>query len=109
MLGKTYKSIKKTVGRRSLDDNELKTQVVESLINSRPLMYVLDDEESISHPLTPSHLISGHRISAMPNDEYFEIMGYPQCSYKTITLQAAAATVLKAVETRELHGKVCWW
>ena len=37
-------------------------------------MYIYDDEESISHPLTPSHLISGHRISAMPNDEYFEIM-----------------------------------
>ena len=26
------------------------------------------------HPLTPCHLISGHKISTMPNDEHFEIM-----------------------------------
>ena len=70
------RSIKKTVGRTSLNYDELNTLVVEveSLINSRPLTYIYDDEESISHPLTPSHLISGHKISTMPNDEYFEIM-----------------------------------
>ena len=70
------RSIKKTVGRTSLGYDELNTLVVEveSLINSQPLTYIYDDEESISHPLTPSHLISGHRISAMPNDEYFKIM-----------------------------------
>ena len=47
---------------------------VESLINLRPLTYIYDDEEFISHPLTPPHLISGHRISTMPNDEHFEMM-----------------------------------
>ena len=70
------RSIKKTVGRTSLGYDELNTLVVEveSLINSRHLTYIYDDEESISHPLTPSHLISGHRVSAMLNDKYFEIM-----------------------------------
>lgn len=69
------RSIKKTVGRTSLDYDELNTLVVEveSLINSQPLTYIYDDEESISHPLTPSRLISGHKISVMPNDEHFEI------------------------------------
>ena len=76
LIQSVKRSIKKTVGRASLGYDELNTLVVEveSLINSRPLTYIYDDEESISHPLTPSHLISGHRISAMPNDEYFEIM-----------------------------------
>lgn len=76
LIQSVKRSIKKTVGRTSLGYDELNTLVVEveSLINSRPLTYIYDDEESISHPLTPSHLISGHRISAMPNDEYFEIM-----------------------------------
>lgn len=69
------RSIKKTMGRTSLDYDELNTLVVEvqSLINSQPLTYIYDDEESISHPLTPSRLISGHKISVMPNDEHFEI------------------------------------
>ena len=76
LIQSVKRSIKKTVGRTSLAYDELNTLVVEveSLVNSRPLVYIYDDEESISHPLTPSHLISGHRISAMPNDEYFEIM-----------------------------------
>ena len=76
LIQSVKRSIKKTVGRSSLNYDELNTLVVEveSLINSRPLTYIYDDEESISHPLTPSHLISGHKISTMPNDEHFEIM-----------------------------------
>ena len=76
LIQSVKRSIKKTVGRTSLNYDELNTLVVEveSLINSRPLTYIYDDEESISHPLTPSHLISGHKISTMPNDEHFEIM-----------------------------------
>ena len=76
LIQSVKRSIKKTVGRTSLGYNKLNTLVVEveSLINSRPLTYIYDDEESISHPLTLSHLISSHRISAMPNDEYFEIV-----------------------------------
>ena len=76
LIQSVKRSIKKTVGRTSLNYDELNTLVVEveSLINSRPLTYIYDDEESISHPLTPSYLISGHKISTMPNDEHFEIM-----------------------------------
>ena len=63
LIQSVKRSIKKTVGRTSLGYDELNTLVVEveSLISSRPLTYIYD-EESISHPLTPSHLISGHRI-----------------------------------------------
>ena len=76
LIQSVKRSIKKTIGRTSLNYDELNTLVVEveSLINSRPLTYINDDEESISHPLTPFRLISGHRISTMPNDEHFEIM-----------------------------------
>ncbi|XP_068712770.1 uncharacterized protein [Montipora foliosa] len=83
LIQSVKRSITKTVGRTSLGYDELNTLVVEveSLINSRSQTYIYDDEESISHPLTPSHLISGHRISAMPNDEYFEIMS----THNTVT------------------------
>lgn len=51
---------------------------VESIINSRPITYVYDDEESISYPLTPSHLIYGRRITTMPNDGHFEVISTHQ-------------------------------
>ena len=53
--------LKKTVGRSTLDYDELQTALVgiEATVNARPLTYVYDDEESVSTPLTPSHLING--------------------------------------------------
>ncbi len=47
---------------------------VESIINARPLTYVYDDTESISYPLTPSHLISGRRITNTPNSTHYEVV-----------------------------------
>ena len=76
-------SLKKIVGRTSLDHDELSTVLteVECIINARPLTYVYDDNESISHPLTPSHLINGRRVTAMPNSEHFEVIS----TYQTLT------------------------
>ena len=47
---------------------------IDTTLNNRPLTYVYDDEEGISYPLTPSHLISGRRIASTPSDRQFEIV-----------------------------------
>lgn len=64
------------MGRTSPDYDEMNTALVEteSIINSRPLTYIYGDDQSVSHPLTPSHLINGRKISLLPNDEHFEII-----------------------------------
>ena len=43
-------------------------------MNARPITYIYDDSESISSPLSPSHLIYGRRIVNLPNDQYFEVI-----------------------------------
>ena len=55
------KPFKKVLGRSTLSFDELRTVLVEieGVVNSRPLTYLCDDEESISYPLTPSDLIYG--------------------------------------------------
>ena len=72
---KTVKvSLKKAIGRAILSYDELITIIteIESIINARPLTYVYDDTESVSYPLTPSHLISGRRITNMDSSRHFE-------------------------------------
>lgn len=66
--------IKKVIGRSTLSYDEMSTLLteVEAVINARPLTYVYDDQESVSHPLTPSDLIYGRRISRSPNSQYYE-------------------------------------
>ena len=51
---KCERCLKKTVGRTSLDYDELNTLLVETIgiINSRPLTCVYDDDESISQSYT---------------------------------------------------------
>jgi len=68
--------LKKTVRRSTLDYDELQTAVVEieAIVNARPLTYVYDDEESVSTPLTPSHLIIGRRVTVAPKDQHFEVV-----------------------------------
>ena len=65
----------KTIGRAMLNYNELHTILVEieGVINARPLTYVYDDNEGVSYPLTPSHLVNGRNLNRLPNDAYFEI------------------------------------
>lgn len=78
--------LKKTIGRTSLTYDELSTILieVEGLINARPITYIFDDEESISYPLCPSHLIYGRRITAMPSSEHYEVVS----TYYSLTKRA---------------------
>ena len=51
------------------------------MINSRPITYVYDDDESISYPLTPSDLVYGRRITPTPNSSHHEIVS----TYQSLT------------------------
>jgi hypothetical protein len=68
--------LKKVIGRTSLTYDQLQTLIVEieGLLNARPITYIYDDSESISSPLSPSHLIYGRRIVNSPNGQYFEVI-----------------------------------
>ena len=70
------KPLKKILGRSILSFDELRTVLVEieGVINSRPLTYVYDDEQSISYPLTLSELIYGRRITSAPNAAHYEVI-----------------------------------
>ena len=65
----------KTIDRAMLNYSELHTILVEieGVVNARPLTYVYDDNEGVSYPLTPSHLVNGRNLNWLPNDAYFEI------------------------------------
>ena len=58
--------------------------VIESIINARPLTYVYDDTESVFYPLTPSHLISGRRITNMANNSHFEVVSTNNSSTRRV-------------------------
>ena len=72
--------------RSTLDYDKLQTSVVgiEAIVNARPLTCVYDDEESVSTPLTPSHLINSRRVTATPKDQHFEVVSVN----KTLTKKA---------------------
>ena len=76
MVKTVKQSLKKAIGRATLSYDELSTILteIESIINARPLTYIYDDTESVSYPLTPSHLISGRRITNMANSSHFEVV-----------------------------------
>ena len=71
-------SLKKSVGTRALDKNELHTTLIEieACVNSRPLTFVGDDLSS-GQPLTPSHLLLG-RGSFLKNNGSSEILSTDQ-------------------------------
>lgn len=76
MVKTVKQSLKKAVGRTTLTYDELNTILieVESIVNARPMTYVYDDNESVSYPLTPSHLIYGRKITSTPNSSHFEVI-----------------------------------
>jgi hypothetical protein len=78
--------LKKIIGRSSLSYDELNTILteVEALINLRPITYIYDDDESISYPLCPSHLIYGRRITPIPTSEHYEVVS----TYHSLTRRA---------------------
>ena len=46
---------------------------IESILNARPLIYVFDDQEEISYPLTQAQLIYGRNLTTC-NDKHFEVL-----------------------------------
>ena len=60
--------LKKTISGARLIYEELLTVIieVEMILNCRPLSYV--SSEDYEEPLTPSHLLCGHRIMSLPDN-----------------------------------------
>ena len=83
MVKSGKRCLRKCIGWTSLNFDELNTLVVEveSMINSRPLTYVLNDTEGISYALCPSDLVNGRRISATPNEAHYEVIN----THETLT------------------------
>ena len=78
--------LKKTIGRSTLTLDELTTIMIEieATLNNRPLTYVHDDSEGISHTLTPADLIYGRRVATTPSGRQFDITS----TNKTLTKRA---------------------
>ena len=64
MVGCVKRCLRKVLGNSRLTYDELSTVLteVESTLNSRPLTYLYDE---LGEALTPSHLLHGHRLSAL--------------------------------------------
>ena len=82
MIKSTMRCLRKFVGRARFSYDEMHTAIVEieAIINSRPLSYIYSDD--LEQPLTPSHLLVGHRLLSLPDyltslepedDEDFEL------------------------------------
>ena len=67
MVRSMKRCLKRTIGRSKLSYDELLTVVteVEITLNSRPISYVSCDD--MEEPLTPSHLLVGHRLLSLPD------------------------------------------
>ena len=86
LIQSVKRCLRRTIGRTTLTHDELNTVLieVEGIVNARPITYVYDELESISYPLTPSHLINGRRITTMPNSANFEVIS----THKSLTRRA---------------------
>ena len=71
MVRSTKRCLRKLIGRAHFSLDELTTALaeIEAVFNSRPLSYVSGDD--MEEPITPSHLIVGHRILNLPDDLSF--------------------------------------
>ena len=73
LIGLTKMSLKKVLGRSRVTLPVLQTLVVEveAILNDRPLTHVSPDFDD-AEPLTPAHLLHGHRIMSLPHEEVGE-------------------------------------
>ncbi len=76
LIRSTKRCLTKVIGKAMLSYYELNTILVEveSVVNSRPLTYISDDEDGISYPLTPSQLINGRNLQCTPCDNVYEVV-----------------------------------
>ena len=67
MIQTVKRCLRKMVENARLTHEELLTAVVEveMIVNSRPLSYIFS--EDLEEPLTPSHLLCGHRVLSLPD------------------------------------------
>ena len=67
MVQSVKRYLKKSIGKARLSYDELITVLmeIEAIINCRPLSYL--SAEDLDEPLTPSHLMTGHRLLSLPN------------------------------------------
>ena len=97
LVGLTKSAIKKVLGRAHISLQVLQTIVVEveALLNDRPLTYVSHDPED-PEPLTPSHLLSGRRITSLPYESHTidEIMDPSYNEYSRLTKDARTQALL---------------
>ena len=65
--------LKKVIGHSRLSYDDLLTLVVEieGTLNSRPLTFMAADD--LEEPLTPSHLLTGHRVLRLPDSSIPEV------------------------------------
>ena len=68
LIGLTKTAIKKVLGRRNISLSTLETIIVEieAVLNDRSLTFV-SSELGDPEPLTPAHLLHGHRITCLPH------------------------------------------
>ena len=73
LISLTKMSLKKVLGRSRVNLPVLQTLVVEveATLNDRPLTYV-SPEFNDAEPLTPAHLLLGHRTMSLPHQEVRE-------------------------------------
>ena len=83
LIHRIKRCLKKCIGRANLTWEELSTLIVEveCIINSRPITYLCDDQDGVTTSLSPSHLIYGRKITALPNSQTFEVIS----THKTLT------------------------
>ena len=68
LIRSVKRCLRKIIWQARLSYDELTTAIVEveAMINSRPLTYVAMD--ILDEPLTPFHLLTGHRILSLPDN-----------------------------------------
>ncbi|XP_064470242.1 uncharacterized protein LOC135384995 [Ornithodoros turicata] len=67
-------SLKKVLGRRLLDAEEMRTVLteVEAVVNSRPITFIYVDRAE-GTPLSPAHFLVGKRLTSLPTSKREEI------------------------------------